>query len=640
MLFARWYFLHLCIPDFLSMKLKYFLWLLLPSLCLLCSRCANPVMPTGGIKDTMPPQITVSHPANYSVNFKGKIIEITFNEYIKLDKISQQALISPPPEVNPEYRIKGKSLQVRFDEELKPETTYTIFFGNAIVDLTESNPLSAFTFVFSTGPVLDSMALSGNVVHAFDELPAEEAFVLLYRMVEDTIPADSLPFLKKPYYVARTDKNGQFRFSNLRNEPYMMYALEDKNTNFLYNKGGEAIAFLPSAVRPEYLKIEKRQEQLTASDSLAVLAGAKAMSEQVFQRRSDSLLYVNQKRTDSITFAQLKGHELRLFYEVDSTQKLMRAEVIKKGLMRFAFRYPAAEVRVEPMDSLPENLGLMRHYSLKKDTLFWFYRDSVLDSIRIAVQYDTLFNDTLQLAMSPKLSLAEKRNLRKGAENKGLAVSSNILGRRIDIGQELVFSFPEPVVFYQMRDTNRFISNGDTVFNSLVFVKADSLGLKYKLAAPPFEPEGDYHVRLPDSVFFGLSGLSNDTIDLNFKIPALSDYGSLVVNIQTEIESPILIQLLTPKGDLVEQRSINGNQKLVFEKVKPAKFLLKAVVDVNKNGRWDTGELLKKREAERVYFFDKELEVRANWDLEEEWMIPPVKTTSAEKAAEEKENQE
>lgn len=622
------------------MKFKYFLWFLLPSLCLLCSRCANPVMPTGGIKDTMPPQIVVSHPANYSVNFKGKIIEITFNEFIKLDKISQQALISPPPEVNPEYRIKGKSLQVRFDELLKPETTYTIFFGNAIVDLTESNPLSAFTFVFSTGPVLDSMALSGNVTHAFDEIPAEGAFVFLYRMIEDTIPADSLPFLKKPYYVSRTDKNGQFRFSNLRNEPYLMYALEDKNTNFLYNKGGEAIAFLPSAVTPEYLKIERQQEKLSASDSLAVLAGAKVMSEQVFQRKRDSLLYVNRKIADSISFAQLKGHELRLFYEIDSTQKLMRAEVVKKGLMRFAFRYPAAEVRVEPMDSLPENLGLMRQYSFKKDTLFWFYRDSVRDSIRIAVQYDTLINDTLHLAMSPKLTLAEKRNQRKGTEKKGLAVSNNIVGRRIDIGQELVFGFPEPVIFYQMRDTNRFISNGDTVFNSLVFVKADSLGLKYKLAAPPFEPEGDYHVRIPDSVFVGLSGLSNDTIDLSFKIPALSDYGSLMMNIQTDVEAPILIQLLNPKGDLIEQRTINGNQKLVFERMKPAKFLMKAVVDVNNNGRWDTGELLKKREAERVYFFEKELEVRANWDLEEEWTIPPAKTTPDEKDIEEVEIQE
>ncbi len=589
-------------------------------------------MPAGGIKDTLPPQVINSIPANYSVNFDGKTIEIEFNEYIKLDKINQQALISPPLEKNPEYRIKGKKLQVRFDEELKPETTYTIFFGNAIVDLTESNPLAAHTFVFSTGPVLDSMAFRGKVHFAFEDIAAEEVFVFLYRIEEDTIPVDSLPFLKKPYYVSRTDKKGNFRFRNLRNEPYLMFALEDRNSNFKYDKGGEAIAFSNEIVKPEFLEIIQDPifEELDSppTDSMDHQHDD---HDQGFDRQRDSLAYVAKVRSDSLSFDKLKPYTLNLFYEPDSTQKLLRAEVVKKGQLRFAFRYPAPDVSVEPMIQLPDTLGLLKMYTPKKDTLLWFYRDSVLDTIPISIKYDTLIDDTLRMAMSPKVSLAARKNQKKKAEGPGLNFTSKVMSRKLDIGKQLTLTFPEPVIRFQMRDSSRYIAAGDTIYNQVSFVKSDSLGLHYTLDVPAFEAEKDYSVLIPDSVFFGLSGLTNDTIAIDFKVPAISDYGTLVLDLIPETDFPVLIQLLTPKGDVVEQRTIRGSQKLKYELMKPAKFIVKAIIDENSNGRWDTGDLVNKKQPERVFFMDKELEIRANWDLEEEWVIGASEDSSGEK---------
>jgi len=198
---------------------------LIAGLFMVAFRCANPVMPLGGEKDFTPPKVVHSTPERNATNFKGRTVSITFDEFVKFEKINQQSLISPSPPTKPEYRIKGKSVLVKFNEALFDETTYTLFFGNAIVDLSENNALEGFNFVFSTGPVLDSMSLAGTVVQAFNRKPAEGSFVMLYRMQHDTIPLDSLPFKIKPYYVARTDKQGRFRFSNLRNDPYYLFAI-------------------------------------------------------------------------------------------------------------------------------------------------------------------------------------------------------------------------------------------------------------------------------------------------------------------------------------------------------------------------------------------------------------------------------
>lgn len=607
----------------LLMRFNLRLVLFLASGLLLLMQCANPVMPTGGLKDTLPPQVISSVPEPNAVNFAGTTVEITFNEFIKLDKINQQALISPPPNENPEFRLKGKTLQIRFKEELKPETTYTLFFGNAIVDLTEGNPLAGYTFVFSTGPVLDSMAFRGRATLAFDEKPAESVYVLLYRIEDDTIPVDSLPFFKKPYYVARADKKGFYRFSNLRNESYRMFALEDKNSNLLYDKGGEAIGFAGSIVQPQWLPLIadtlSPSESSPAQDSLGKMKSSAKLGAEMIRKR-DSMAYARKLLEDSLRFSNITAQNLRLFYEVDSTQKLLRAEVIQNGHLRFAFRYPAQNVTVREMDSLPQALGLLKTYSRASDTLHWYYRDSVLDSIRVVVKLDTLIHDTLQLSLYPKAQASRRGGKKKETVN-GLTYVAPVSGRKLEPGQAFALSFPEPVVHYQMRDTNRLIAKGDTLFGKIRFSKADEIGLRYVLDSVVFEPEGDYQLRIPDSVFVGLSGKHNDTIDLQFRIPALSEYGNLLLSIVANEGEVWLVQLLQGKEEVLSEKQSIGSSKLVWERLKPGKLKVKAILDRNNNGRWDTGDLVKGIQPEQVTYLEKELEIRANWDLEEEWRI-------------------
>ncbi len=217
-----------------------------PSIFLVWS-CANPVAPTGGPKDETPPVVLSSEPLNRSVNFTGKEIRLTFDEFVQVKNTNEQVVISPPFKKNPEYQIRGKSVVIRFDDTLKSHTTYTLFFGESISDITESNPLVNYWCVFSTGPVIDSLSLKGTVRNAFTLMPEENVLVMLYE------PAgDSVPYKERPFYVSRSNKEGQFRFYNLRNQPLQLFALKESNGNYLYDAVNEWIAFSDTLVLPYY----------------------------------------------------------------------------------------------------------------------------------------------------------------------------------------------------------------------------------------------------------------------------------------------------------------------------------------------------------------------------------------------------
>lgn len=608
---------HLCSKMKPLRNLPYLL--VLPLLALLM-QCANPVMPTGGPRDEAPPRVVESDPPNFSTNFSGRTISITFNEFVSLKGLQQQLLISPPLDERPEFRLRGRTLQVRLFEDLKPETTYNIYFGDAIVDLTESNPLSDFSFIFSTGSALDSMDLSGNIRFAYDLKPPESAFAMLYLIDNDTLPLDSLPYLVKPYYVTRTDKEGNFRFRNLKNERFKLFGLTDMNSNFRYDMAGEAIAFFDSLVKPAFF--EPLADSVIFADSL-IMQEIPVLEDTL----ANELTFAEQAVIDSLVMEMeaerrsLKAfYQMYMFKEVDSTQRLLRTEVVKPGLLQFAFRYPAYNVTVEPLEDIPNNMHLLRQFNKTGDTLQWYFRTGVKDSLQVLVQFDTLINDTLHLSLAQRLAPGLRRADRVDDKPASLDVKPNTSNRQLEIFRPLILSFDYPVIKMQMRDTTRFIANEDTLFNAIAFERFDSIGLKYKMLYE-FEPEGNYRILIPDSCFHGLNDTWNDTIILNFRVPAISDYGNLYVDIVIPDDEVFILQLLNSRGDVVRQKPMRQSGRYSFEYLPAGKFRLKAIHDRNRNGRWDTGDYLKGIQPERVYIFSKEIEVRANWDFEEDWDI-------------------
>ena len=232
------------------MSISYFIPLFLLALCWACAQQGSPA---GGPRDEDPPVVVESDPPNYSTHFEAKRIEIKFNEYIVLDNVNQELIVSPPMEEKPEVKLKKKTLVIEFEEELKPYTTYTFNFGSAIKDLHEGNKLLNFEYVFSTGDVLDSLSVRGTLKYAEDlTQPEEPISIMLYNDLRDSVPITEIPL-----YVGRSDDSGVFSVNNLRADVYKVFALKDGNNNLLFDLPTEEIAFLDTSliVRAEFARM-------------------------------------------------------------------------------------------------------------------------------------------------------------------------------------------------------------------------------------------------------------------------------------------------------------------------------------------------------------------------------------------------
>lgn len=206
--------------------------------------CAAPQVPSGGPKDTTPPRIIAEEStANRQTRFQDRQIVVTFDEWVQLKDVYTQLIVSPPMPAEPEVKLKGKSLVIALPDSLRPQTTYTLHFGNAIADLNENNVLENFSFVFSTGERLDSASMSGTVIDAVTLKPAEGIWVMLYPFA-----ADSAVYLRKPDYLSKTDKSGKWSIANIRPDTFRVIALKDANLNYLLDQSSEWVGWYDEPV--------------------------------------------------------------------------------------------------------------------------------------------------------------------------------------------------------------------------------------------------------------------------------------------------------------------------------------------------------------------------------------------------------
>ena len=551
-------------------------------------RCANVVSPSGGPKDTIPPIVLQSVPENQTANFHDKEIHITFDEYVTLNNPNSNIFISPPLEKNPEYKLSGKSLIIKFKEALKPDVTYSINFGEAIKDLHEGNVFKNYSFVFSTGENIDTLTLEGKLLQAVDHKPSADFYVMLYADVNDTLSLDSLPYFVKPYYATKSDKEGNFKFSGLKEGDYLIFALKDENSNMRFDLPNENIAFLDSLVRPIH-----NAQFIMHNDSLS----------------NDSVKQEVNKIEPIVLYS---------FLEEDTVQKLLKKEIVEDGLLRFVFNRPAQNVKIEVLESLPDTFNILKTYSVNYDTINWYFTPNK-DSLLFAVNYDTLINDTTLLSLKPR-KVGGKR-VKTETVSKSLEIKTNIISGKLNPEQDLILTFKEPVTDVMMRDTTWYIVDKDTIINDLNFIRLDSFGLKYKLDKT-FTPEKSYKIIVPDSVFYSFKGVTNDTTEFYFKVPELSQYGNIFVNVELPENVPqLIVELLDDKDKFIARQIVDESKKVEFRYLSPKKYKLKAILDKDGNGRWSSGDYGKKLLPEPVYFHKDVFDVKANWDidLEESW---------------------
>jgi hypothetical protein len=223
--------------SFLSFFISLSVWLISGS------GCGQPIPPTGGPRDSLPPLITGAEPADSSLNFKGNKITLTFNEYITLDNPFEKITYAPLPKINPQVEGKLKTVVIKIKDTLEPNTTYSIDFGESITDINENNKLRDFRYVFSTGPRIDSGVLTGRVYLAENGKTDSTLIVVLHKNGYDSAVAK-----EKPRYAAKLNKDGDFTFRYLAPGEYYIFALKDEGGQKTYTQVSQYIGFLDKPV--------------------------------------------------------------------------------------------------------------------------------------------------------------------------------------------------------------------------------------------------------------------------------------------------------------------------------------------------------------------------------------------------------
>ena len=586
----------------------------LPALFLvifILSRCAHPLSPPGGPKDTQPPQVLETKPENGSANFTGNKFTIEFDEFISLENISEEGLISPPVNEKPDFKLKGKSLQVKFNEPLKPNTTYSVYFGNAIVDITEKNPVSNYTYIFSTGDYVDSLSMQGEVIDAFNLEPVEDAFVMLYKDNNDTLSLDSMPLAVRPYYLSKTDENGKFIFNGLSDEKYLLFALGDLNRNYIFDQPAEAIAFLDTLAVPQYIK-KPKTDTAGIDSTIALIADSITMA-----LNDSSLTIADSLHTEDLNGDQFTNYVLHLFTHKDTIQKLLKAELLKPNTLRFSFQLPATDIQFKPLNFNLDSSWFESEYTTEKDTITWYLKDLPVDTLQMIIFHDL---DTLEQAvirLIPKQKLKGRKKKKDTVEEKQfLKWETNVKRKNLVLDQQMEITFDQPINS-SYTDSAWFATLEDTIYNPEYFF-IDSLHRKIRV---PFElkEESMYSIYFPDSAFTDWNGLHNKSIFLEILTRSLREYGTFNINLYPAKKQFYILQLLGDKETVSRQHFFEGDTTIVYKYVNPKKYLLKIIFDDNNNGKWDAGNYLLKKQPEQVIYFMKEINVRANWEVEEDW---------------------
>ncbi len=559
---------------------KYFLTILklfIPvALALYAISCATIVSPTGGPKDITPPKMLSSQPSDLSTNFNGNKIVLNFDEYIELKTPEKYLLISPPLKDLPDIKIKGHSVVIKLEDSLRVNTTYNFYLGDAIVDISENNPFANFNFAFSTGPDIDSLSLSGNVTDAYTRMPVKGALVMLYSDF-----ADSLPMKQIPVYVSRTTENGNFRLNCLASGKYRAVALLDGNSDYMYNLPTEMIGFSSDSVQPYYNAVNLNDTNAVKQSDLG----------------KQILVSIN------------------LFPEPDSTQRILKSTIAAKNRLMVAFRYPVSSPGFRALniaDSLP---WAVQEWNHANDTLnAWLL--NIPDTLQLEVSELGVVLDTISIATAMKVTGRAKSSGKAIPLRYTTSLGNGMLG----YSKPLLLSFVNPVKTYDLSALKLTIKTAaDTNTITPVARFTDSIH-RHLLVTYNWNSNDKYDLYIPKSSLYDIYSDTCDSTHVTIQMRAVDEYGkfAVVVN-RLEQTCPVIIQLLTEKGLVVDQHIVTNGKRVDFGLLAPAKYGLKAIMDANGNGRWDTGEFIKKIQPERVLVHPKIFEVRTNWELEEIW---------------------
>jgi hypothetical protein len=580
---------------------------------LYAAACAKVSAPTGGMRDRTPPVVTESQPENGARNFRGSRIDIGFDEFVVLDNINEKFMVSPPMKEKPRIYTRGKTVRIEYKDQLRDSTTYTFYFLDAIRDLNENNILDNYRFAFSTGPVIDSLSVTGNVYNALNLEVPEKTSVMLYRDISDSAVIKQIPD-----YISRVDQTGYFRIDNVRGGRYRLYSLTDDDNSKTWNRVEEAFGFIDSVItvspeknyippvkdttKTEVAQNRKIRQSEAASSAAARLAARAELPEQTGDYR---LIHFNAVKKTRYLAASPRPSMYKLTYILS----------VPPDTLDFGFS----------ITDVSEDQYFIER-SRAGDTINVWLTDSSVYSrpiITTIVNYpftdslglDTYKEDTIQMRfLQPRAA----RNVKRATPK--LNIRSSVTGGIMKPGQQLFFTAETPL---REPDTSRIrlYEVVEKTNNRIPFrFERDTSGLS-KFSLDARLREGSQYLLITDSeAFSNIYDETNDSTAMRLTVRETKSYSSLILNIQN-CQSKCIIQLLDRTEKLLAQKKVEGDGRVVFDLLDKGTYRVRAIHDINGDGEWTTGDFLAGRQPEPVSYMPKELEILEGWEAKEEWDV-------------------
>ncbi len=603
-------------------------------LFLLATACANPGSgPDGGPYDEELPYVVSTTPASGDSGVKGRRVTLQFNEFIKLENASEKVTVSPPQIEMPDILTSGKRITVTLNDSLRPNTTYTIDFSDAIEDNNEGNPMGNYTFFFSTGRTVDTLEVGGHVLAAEDLEPIKGILVGLHSDTTDSA------FRTRPFdRVARTDGSGRFSIKGVAPGRYRIYALNDGDGDFRFTQKSEMIAF-----------------------------GRESISPSFFQDTRYDTLWRDTVHYDTIVarpFTHFTPDDvvLRAFKEVNPVRHLLKTEYPVPEQFTIFFTAPSTHV--------PEVRGLnfdasklLPRISSGNDTLTFWVADTLLvrqDTLTLALTYEESNDSTLELSLrtdtlelSPKLTWAKRDKQRQEEweeweKNREKALKNDRpfneepptvwikltprIERPLAPDQNPVLVIDEPLAHFDTSGVHlRLIVDSTETEAPYLLEPLPGRDFSFRLMGE-WRPGQQYVIVVDSAAMTSVFGHRNRRMEQKFNIAKDDEFGSFFVNVQgLDGDTTAIVELLDGRGKVVRRcRAPQGRADFFY--LKPGDYYLRLLLDRDGDGMWTTGEFETGLPPEEVYYNPVKFNVRARWDIEQDWNFRTLPLTEQKPA--------
>lgn len=601
------------------------MWLPIAIMGLLIGACASLGRPEGGPRDEQPPMFVNSNPKQGALNVKRQKLSLTFDENVTVKDVMTKVVVSPAQKDMPVITANGHTVSVELRDTLKDSTTYTIDFADAISDLNEGNILDGFSFAFSTGPTIDTLAISGMVLEARTLEPAQGMMVGVYSDLSDTA-ITTLPMER----ITKTNQLGQFTLRNLKPGTYRIYAVDDVNRDYHWDKS-ENIAFYDVAISPSSEPYQRTDTLLdkNGEDSLVTVGATRFLPNDVL------LTWFN---------LEYKPQYLAKYERQDRNKIYLETGAASDSL-------PQLRIIGGPADGRRMESWAIVNSSATMDTVELWITDSTiiaLDSLMIETRYrktDSLEQivwqtDTLNFNMRKNKkgkgdSQAQaKQEKKKKGEEEGDSASQTQKVDYLEVAwggsntQELnkpyTIQLREPVAEF---NTEMFglemKTKKDTIWRKVdqwTITQPDSLRPMQWVLTTEWKPDATYKLTGDSAAIKGIYGRPSEKVSKEFNTKALEEYSTVYFNITGTNGRPAVVELLSKDDKPVATAPVDSTGRAELTYLAPGQYYARMYIDSNGNGKYDIG-IVDSIQPEETAYFTKKINLKKNWDLEQNWNI-------------------